>query len=1070
MTSPPGISFYNQDRFTNDDFVANFVARGGQVEALLNGLRHIAKGGETEHQILIGARGMGKTSLLRRVAIGVVDDPVLNAAFVPLRFREEQYNIISLDAFWRNCGESLAEYCEQRGNQALADRLDVAIETPEWRDAEVARDGFLAACQEAGGRAILLLDNLDLILEGIKTEGCWSLRSALQKADGPIVIGAATQLLTQGAEREAPFYEFFHPQFLEPLTELELFACLNALAMQRGEAGVPVAAMLAREPERIRALYVLTGGNPRVLALVYQLLERTESETIFVDLEALLDQVTPFYKARIEEYQTPLQRAVIDGIALNWDPITSASLSKQTGVESTTLSAQLNRLKKDGLVEEVETSGTRAGYQLAERFLNIWYLMRHGTRKTKARLRWFTIFLTKLFSTDELQRMAGDARDGAGTRWHPDHCEAVIEAYEIKRRNDGSIDRTFASEAIERAFLANEEGRPEDAIAICDDVLARFGSSKDIKLHPQVAMALICKGFSFFTLKQWEQEIASYEEIISRFGSRRGSPLTGLVAAALANKGLALSRSGQYEQAVVLFDQVIARVGKSRNLNLQKTALFALFNMADRLNQLERFEDAMGVYDEAITRFGMYKDSDLQAQFATTLINKGVMLGKQGHPEKEISVYDEVVARFGASVDPELQEAVATALINKGIRLGRLGRSEEAIAVYDEVLVRFDENEGFDLQANVAQALFNKGVRLDRLERLEESILVYDDLLERFAANDSVDMQIRIVKTLINKGGVLNRLQRLDKAVAVYDSVIAYFGSSENPDIEKAVATALVNKGIVLGKQNREADEIEAYDEVVARFGLSKQLGLQEQVAKALGCKADLLAARGQPEEAVGAYAALLELCSASPELAREYSATASVNLGKTLFWMLAREDDGVRRLSAVLDADPQNVFAGANLLWMKLAQGLPDDAVRLRSTLDSIDNVGKALMLAGIDLASENLGASLARLGEALDKGFAASQDDFDYFEDLLWYLRIAAKRGNGERLIAWFTESGQADRYAPLYGAFVAHVRGERHLLDLNPEVRGVAQPLFETLSGRGPGRKYHRAFKAGKRKPKR
>jgi len=103
------------------------------------------------------------------------------------------------------------------------------------------------------------------------------------------------------------------------------------LATKRGIPGARVKVILAKEPARVRALYVLTGGNPRILTLIYGLLEQADSETIFADLETLLDQVTPFYKARVEEYQTPLQRAVIDGIALNWDPITSGVLSQQTG-------------------------------------------------------------------------------------------------------------------------------------------------------------------------------------------------------------------------------------------------------------------------------------------------------------------------------------------------------------------------------------------------------------------------------------------------------------------------------------------------------------------------------------------------------------------------------------------------------------------------------------------------------------------------------------------------------------------------------------------------------------------
>ena len=38
--------------------------------------------------------------------------------------------------------------------------------------------------------------------------------------------------------------------------------------------------------------------------MTYQLLERRETSDVFADLEALLDKVSPYYKARVEEYAT----------------------------------------------------------------------------------------------------------------------------------------------------------------------------------------------------------------------------------------------------------------------------------------------------------------------------------------------------------------------------------------------------------------------------------------------------------------------------------------------------------------------------------------------------------------------------------------------------------------------------------------------------------------------------------------------------------------------------------------------------------------------------------------------
>ncbi len=60
--------------------------------------------------------------------------------------------------------------------------------------------------------------------------------------------------------------------------------------------------ILDRDPARIHVLYDLTGGNPRTLAMLYLVLETSGDEDVMRDLERLLDQATPLYKARVEEW------------------------------------------------------------------------------------------------------------------------------------------------------------------------------------------------------------------------------------------------------------------------------------------------------------------------------------------------------------------------------------------------------------------------------------------------------------------------------------------------------------------------------------------------------------------------------------------------------------------------------------------------------------------------------------------------------------------------------------------------------------------------------------------------
>ena len=76
-------------------------------------------------------------------------------------------------------------------------------------------------------------------------------------------------------------------------------------------------------------------------------------------------------------------------------------LEEITGLPSTSLSPQLNRLRKNGQIVESKSSRAHKNYLLAERFYNIWYLMRHGTRRGRRRVKWLTAFLTSYYAPEE---------------------------------------------------------------------------------------------------------------------------------------------------------------------------------------------------------------------------------------------------------------------------------------------------------------------------------------------------------------------------------------------------------------------------------------------------------------------------------------------------------------------------------------------------------------------------------------------------------------------------------------------------------------------------------------------
>ena len=402
-------AIYNPGILSDDDFLAGYVARHDLTENLLGRLREVTPKGLARHQLILGQRGMGKTSLLRRLALGVSTDPKLSKVLLPLTFREEQYNVHNLHVFWCNCLDALGDWFEGTGQAAKAAEVDrdvarLCAGSPDPAGSDAA-DAFKAWARKEKRRPLLLLDNLDLILNGLAKQD-WALRRALQEKGGVVVVGASATYLEATADKDAAFHDFFQVTVLEKLSADDMVSCLRRLAAIRGEAGKAVVRVLDDDPGRVRTLYDLTGGNPRTLVLLYLLLESDGGNDVMTDLERLLDQVTVLYKARVEDL-APQQRVVLDAVAIHWDPATAAQVAEATRLEIQPVSSQLDRLLKAGVIEKASVSTTtKAAYQVAERFFNIWYLMRHGPRRQRARLRWLTEFLRGFYTSAQLEAKA----------------------------------------------------------------------------------------------------------------------------------------------------------------------------------------------------------------------------------------------------------------------------------------------------------------------------------------------------------------------------------------------------------------------------------------------------------------------------------------------------------------------------------------------------------------------------------------------------------------------------------------------------------------------------------------
>ncbi len=427
---------YNPHLWGPDELRDIFVVRTRELNDLLDHLRTSPTDSVPQHMLITGARGMGKSTLLRRIALGVRDDPELATGWIALTFPEEQYTVSTLAEFWSNVLDTLADTLEREGTPVdELIRLDAKIkqlgDLPPAERETTALDLLIQWIDTHQRRVLLLIDGTDLLFASLAggnapaTRGksnrfdanatpLWRLRKTLSHQPGILWLGASYQALESQHHYHDAFLDFFQLVELRPLTLDEMRDALRALARTfgagrelQGEAAVAeIERTIDTRPERLKALRAMTGGNPRTTVMLYDLFAAGGWDDVQTDLRRLLDLMTPLYKARMENLSDQA-RKLLAHVMEHWAPISARELAEVSGIATGTVSGQLSRLEAEGLIEKTPLPGTkRAGYQATERLFNIWYLMRYASRRLRQRLTWLVEFMRLWYSREELVELA----------------------------------------------------------------------------------------------------------------------------------------------------------------------------------------------------------------------------------------------------------------------------------------------------------------------------------------------------------------------------------------------------------------------------------------------------------------------------------------------------------------------------------------------------------------------------------------------------------------------------------------------------------------------------------------
>jgi DNA-binding Lrp family transcriptional regulator len=325
----------------------------------------------------------------------------VNKWVIPVIFSEEQYNISELANLWENICHTLEDYY---GFENLYTEVEQHISKTNFE--ELAYDVLEKHLNKHKKKLVLLIDNIGDLLHKLEDKEIRRLRELLQTKSQIRVIAASLFYLDNVLDYKQPFFEFFKVHRLDGLGKEETDQLLLKLGEVYNEKA-KIERILKETPERVETLRVLTGGVPRTIALMFRIFVDHEHESSVKDMERILDAVTPLYKHRMDDLPKQQQK-IIDAVARNWDAISVKELKEKIRLDSKTISAQLNQLEKNQIIEKRTSKTKNHLYLIKERFWNIWYLMRYGRKFDKERVVWLVRFMECWFSRQELEQRVQD--------------------------------------------------------------------------------------------------------------------------------------------------------------------------------------------------------------------------------------------------------------------------------------------------------------------------------------------------------------------------------------------------------------------------------------------------------------------------------------------------------------------------------------------------------------------------------------------------------------------------------------------------------------------------------------
>lgn len=726
MTGPSDriVRRFNPGTLQSDEEIrSQFVVRRAELDLVAQTLRDNLDTPCCQHLMIVGRRGMGKTMLLARAAVEMRTAPDLSASVLPVRFMEESHEVRDIGDFW--C-ETLYYLSQQSAgvDRALSEELLEVHDklASRWRGAELAhrsRDTVLAAAERLDRKIVLMVENFRTLCEekGWEDRFGWKLRQTLQTEPRITLLATATSRFAELDDHESPFYGFFRIIPLDPLDTEECGALWRALGEDAGNG------------RHLRPLEILTGGNPRLLAIAARFGASGPVGDLMEKLVALVDEHTEYFRNHLEGIAR-LERRVYVAVLDLWQPSTGQEIADRARLDIRETSSLLRRLTDRGAVE-VEQVGKKRRYLAAERLYAIYYKLRRE-RDDAAVVRQLVRFMEAFFTEEEfsdfVRRLRVDAAQSPDAgKW----IEVAKTELPFQRVHDWQeLEEAFAREEWERVLAKTECVLEQDDPQEIDD--------------PKIEVKLLRVG-AFLGLEKPRDALTICEDLerICAFKLDEADEASRLASALVSGrKGEALRLLDRHGEALSCFENAVGKLESSGAAVGRRLLANFLLERVETLRVLDHTGEAVRAAEGAIREAESLEDPIGRSLWAEALVLRakaGFELAvEESRPlDGEIAACQRIIERFGSDPSPEVQWLVTQAVLEKANLLAFGGRPRPALEALRGIESRFGDDAG---ESRSARERMAEAIRADALFQsgsVEEALEIVRRLYSEIELDDT---------------------------------------------------------------------------------------------------------------------------------------------------------------------------------------------------------------------------------------------------------------------------------------------------------------------------------------------